>query len=64
MQWLGIKGTEWAALGVDRDELLPLTKADRVKALSILKKDNLPDAWRCVMILLFSVLPLSLTDRD
>ncbi|KPV74908.1 uncharacterized protein RHOBADRAFT_36872 [Rhodotorula graminis WP1] len=46
LQWLGIKGTEWAALGVDRDDLLPLTKADRVKALSMLKKDDLPDAWR------------------
>ncbi|GAA5895322.1 hypothetical protein JCM8208_005977 [Rhodotorula glutinis] len=46
LQWLGVKGTEWAALGVDRDELLPLTKADRVKALLMLKKDNLPDAWR------------------
>ncbi|GAA5833571.1 hypothetical protein JCM9279_001564 [Rhodotorula babjevae] len=46
LQWLGVKGTEWAALGVDRDELLPLTKADRVKAQSMLKKDNLPDAWR------------------
>ncbi|GAA6001387.1 hypothetical protein JCM10207_006638 [Rhodosporidiobolus poonsookiae] len=46
LEWLGVKGTEWDALGVDRDELLPLTRADRGKALGMLKREWLPDEWR------------------
>ncbi|GAA6051033.1 hypothetical protein JCM3770_005465 [Rhodotorula araucariae] len=46
VQWLGVKGSEWDALGVGRDELLPLTKADRGKALAMLKKEGLPNEWR------------------
>ncbi|GAA5850652.1 hypothetical protein JCM8547_001945 [Rhodosporidiobolus lusitaniae] len=46
IEWLGVKGTEWDALGIDRDELLPLTKADRSKALAMLNREWLPEEWR------------------
>lgn len=48
IQWLGLKGTEWEALGIDRDELLLLTAKDRTKALAMLRRPALPDEWRCV----------------
>ncbi|BGP48432.1 endodeoxyribonuclease [Rhodotorula kratochvilovae] len=46
VQWLGVKGSEWDVLGVGRDELLPLAKADRAKALAMLRKEGLPCEWR------------------
>ncbi|KAL8281123.1 hypothetical protein RQP46_006481 [Phenoliferia psychrophenolica] len=46
IEWIGVKGTEWDALRIPRDELLPLTKADRTKALKLLKREGLPDEWR------------------
>ncbi|GEM09843.1 meiotic recombination protein SPO11 [Rhodotorula toruloides] len=46
LEWLGVKGTEWDSLGVDRDELLPLSLHDRRKALAMLKKEGLPEEWR------------------
>ncbi|KAL7343307.1 Spo11/DNA topoisomerase VI subunit A, partial [Rhodotorula toruloides] len=45
LEWLGVKGTEWDDLGVDRDELLPLSLHDRRKALAMLKREGLPDEW-------------------
>ncbi|GAA5987818.1 hypothetical protein JCM11641_004939 [Rhodosporidiobolus odoratus] len=46
ISWLGVKASEWDTLGIDRDELLPLTKADRTKALAMLKREWLPEDWR------------------
>ncbi|KAM0753079.1 DNA topoisomerase IV, alpha subunit [Meredithblackwellia eburnea MCA 4105] len=46
IQWLGVRGSEWDSLGVDREELLPLAKADRAKALKMLQRDGLPLEWR------------------
>ncbi|GAA6038244.1 hypothetical protein JCM8097_005811 [Rhodosporidiobolus ruineniae] len=46
VEWLGVKGSEWDDLGVGRDELLPLTKADRSKALRMLRREWLPEEWR------------------
>ncbi|GJN90694.1 hypothetical protein Rhopal_003708-T1 [Rhodotorula paludigena] len=46
IQWLGLKGTEWDALDIDRDELLLLTAKDRTKALAMLRRPTLPDEWR------------------
>ncbi|GAA5886178.1 hypothetical protein JCM6882_004290 [Rhodosporidiobolus microsporus] len=46
LEWLGVKGSEWDALGIDRDELLSLTKADRTKAAAMLRREWLPDEWR------------------
>ncbi|BGP32347.1 endodeoxyribonuclease [Rhodotorula toruloides] len=46
LEWLGVKGTEWDSLGVDRDELLSLSLHDRRKALAMLKREGLPDDWR------------------
>ena len=46
VEWIGIKGTEWDAMGVPRDQLLPLTKADRSKALKLLKRTGIPEGWR------------------
>lgn len=52
LEWLGVKGTEWDDLGVDRDELLPLSLHDRRKALAMLKREGLPAEWRCVALAL------------
>ena len=46
VEWLGIKGTEWDSMGVNRDELLPLTSGDRKKALKMLKRDWMPEDWK------------------
>ncbi|BGP16475.1 hypothetical protein JCM10213_007919 [Rhodosporidiobolus nylandii] len=46
LEWLGVKGTEWDTLGIDRDELLSLSKGDRAKAAKMLKREWLPEDWR------------------
>lgn len=48
IEWMGVKGTEWDTMGVDRDELLLLSMQDRRKALSMLKREGLPEEWRYV----------------
>lgn len=51
LSWIGIKGSEWDSLGVGRDELLPLTNADRKKAWKMLSRDWLPEEARYVWLL-------------
>lgn len=46
LEWLGVKGTEWDQMGVERSRLLALTKADRKKALDMVRRKELPDEWR------------------
>ncbi|KAI0793252.1 Spo11/DNA topoisomerase VI subunit A [Abortiporus biennis] len=46
LQWIGVKCTELSSLGVDRDQMIPITKHDVKKALSILSKPGIPVAWR------------------
>lgn len=43
---MGVKGSEWDAMGVRREELLPLTAGDRKKALKMLKREWWPQEWR------------------
>lgn len=46
IEWLGVKGSEWDAMGVPRGELLPLTMADRKKAIKMCKREGKPEEWR------------------
>ncbi|KAJ3189292.1 endodeoxyribonuclease [Gaertneriomyces sp. JEL0708] len=41
LQWLGLTPRDWAEFNISQDRLLPLTKRDRTKAMSILKRDEL-----------------------
>lgn len=50
LEWLGVRGGEWDSLGIDRDELLPLSLHDRRKALAMLRREGLPDEWRCAQV--------------
>ncbi|KAJ7268697.1 Spo11/DNA topoisomerase VI subunit A [Mycena haematopus] len=45
--YLGVLASELASFGVDRDALLPITKADEKKALTMLGRP-IPAKWRCV----------------
>ncbi|KAI0674984.1 Spo11/DNA topoisomerase VI subunit A [Trametes maxima] len=46
VRWLGLWSSELAALGIQKDALLPITKHDEKKARSMLKRDGLPVRWR------------------
>lgn len=46
LEWIGVKGTEWEAMGVAQEDLLPLTESDQRRARAMLKRDSLPDEWR------------------
>ncbi|PCH43729.1 hypothetical protein WOLCODRAFT_104050 [Wolfiporia cocos MD-104 SS10] len=46
VKWLGIMTSELATLGISKDALLPMTKHDEKKALSMLRRTNLPRHWR------------------
>ncbi|GAA5829203.1 hypothetical protein JCM5353_007685 [Sporobolomyces roseus] len=44
--WLGVKPTHWDNDGVAREDLLLLDTKDRKKAISMCKRDWLPEEWR------------------
>ncbi|KAF9443832.1 DNA topoisomerase IV, alpha subunit [Macrolepiota fuliginosa MF-IS2] len=48
IEWLGIWSSEFSKLGIDKDKLLPISKADEKKALAMLgrSKDILPSKWK------------------
>ncbi|KAI0371147.1 DNA topoisomerase IV, alpha subunit [Pilatotrama ljubarskyi] len=46
VQWLGLWSSELAALGIQRDALIPITMYDEKKARSLLKREGIPDQWR------------------
>lgn len=47
LEWIGVKGTEWDELvGNDRGKLITLTKADRSRAIGMLKKEDVPREWK------------------
>ncbi|KAI0356160.1 DNA topoisomerase IV alpha subunit [Trametes cingulata] len=46
MQWLGLWSSELAAIGIQRDALIPITKQDEKKARSLLKREGIPAQWR------------------
>jgi len=47
--WLGVKLTHWDNDGVAREDLLLLDAKDRKKAISMCKRDWLPEEWRYVL---------------
>ncbi|KZT71062.1 hypothetical protein DAEQUDRAFT_724826 [Daedalea quercina L-15889] len=46
VRWLGICTSELAELGICKDALIPITKHDEKKALSMLRRSGLPKKWR------------------
>ncbi|KAL6310487.1 DNA topoisomerase IV alpha subunit [Sparassis latifolia] len=46
VRWLGIWASELAGLGIDKDALIPMTKHDEKKALSMLRREDIPKKWR------------------
>ncbi|KAH9831233.1 uncharacterized protein C8Q71DRAFT_310817 [Rhodofomes roseus] len=46
VRWLGLWTSELAGLGISRDALIPITKHDAKKALSMLRRSALPKKWR------------------
>ncbi|KAI0829683.1 DNA topoisomerase IV alpha subunit [Trametes gibbosa] len=46
IQWLGLWASELAALGIQKDALIPITKHDEKKARSLLKRGGVPAEWR------------------
>ncbi|EED84539.1 predicted protein [Postia placenta Mad-698-R] len=46
IKWLGIYTTELAGIGLSKDELIPINKHDEKKALTMLRRPNLPKRWR------------------
>ncbi|PAV18857.1 topoisomerase acting in meiosis [Pyrrhoderma noxium] len=47
VEWIGVSASEVLSLGVDKDELLPISIHDQRKAFSLLRsKANLPQSWR------------------
>ncbi|KAF8232202.1 DNA topoisomerase IV, alpha subunit [Tricholoma matsutake] len=46
IKWLGLWSTELDDFGIDKDRLLPITKQDEKKALSMLQARGLPRRWR------------------
>ncbi|EDR11599.1 topoisomerase acting in meiosis, partial [Laccaria bicolor S238N-H82] len=48
IKWLGIWASELETLGIDRDNLLPISKHDEKKALSMLLRptSQLPEKWK------------------
>ncbi|OBZ68175.1 Meiotic recombination protein SPO11 [Grifola frondosa] len=46
VRWLGLWASELAELGIEKDALLLITKHDEKKALSMLRRSELPKKWR------------------
>ncbi|TFK54363.1 DNA topoisomerase IV, alpha subunit [Heliocybe sulcata] len=48
VKWLGIKSSELHGLGIDRDALIPITRHDEKKALSLIQRPDImmPSKWR------------------
>ncbi|GAA5984066.1 hypothetical protein JCM10908_006034 [Rhodotorula pacifica] len=46
LRWLGPKLTDLTANGIGRDKLLPLKRADRLKAHALLKREDIPSEWK------------------
>ncbi|KAH9935384.1 Spo11/DNA topoisomerase VI subunit A [Fomitopsis serialis] len=46
VRWLGIWTSELAGLDIPKDALIPITKHDEKKALSMLRRSGLPKKWR------------------
>ncbi|GJE94903.1 DNA topoisomerase IV alpha subunit [Phanerochaete sordida] len=44
--WGGLRSSDISTLGLTRDAMILLTKHDHKKALSILRRDNLPRKWK------------------
>ena len=44
MQWIGLHCRDWRTF-VALDKLLPMTFADRKKALGLLSREYLPNSW-------------------
>ncbi|KAF6763217.1 Spo11/DNA topoisomerase VI subunit A [Ephemerocybe angulata] len=46
IKWLGLRTSELSELGIDWDNLLPISKADEKKILAMLAKPNIPKKWK------------------
>ncbi|KAF8876708.1 topoisomerase acting in meiosis [Gymnopilus junonius] len=46
IKWLGVWASELERLNIDKDQLLPITKHDEKKALSMLRREHVPARWR------------------
>jgi len=44
--WLGLRPTRWDEDGIARNDLIPLSPLDRRKAISMSKRDWMPEEWR------------------
>ncbi|THH30927.1 hypothetical protein EUX98_g3252 [Antrodiella citrinella] len=45
IKWIGVFSSELASLSIDKDDMIPITKRDEQKALSMLRR-TLPKKWR------------------
>ncbi|RXW23514.1 hypothetical protein EST38_g2345 [Candolleomyces aberdarensis] len=46
IRWLGLRTSELSELGIDWDDLLPITRNDEKKILSMLHRPHLPSKWK------------------
>lgn len=46
IKWIGVKATEWDALGVGREHLLPLTGKERKLAIGMLENRDWNEDWK------------------
>ncbi|KAJ8457273.1 hypothetical protein ONZ45_g18376 [Pleurotus djamor] len=46
LEWVGVAFHDLSSIGVDIDALLPITKNDEKKALSMLSRPSMPNEWR------------------
>ncbi|KAI0758339.1 Spo11/DNA topoisomerase VI subunit A [Irpex lacteus] len=46
LRWVGVMASELASLGVEKEQLIAITKHDEKKALSMLKRNYMPRKWR------------------
>ncbi|KAL5528301.1 SPO11 [Sanghuangporus sanghuang] len=47
LEWIGVSASEALGMGLDRDELLPISAHDQRKALSLLRsRSDLPPSWK------------------
>jgi len=48
LEWIGVRGSELANIGVDKDALIPLTTRDHSKAMAMLRRPSaiMPDEWK------------------
>ncbi|KAH8083802.1 Spo11/DNA topoisomerase VI subunit A [Cristinia sonorae] len=45
IEWIGVFSSELSSLCIDKDDMVPITKHDEKKAVSMLRKRNLPKTW-------------------